>query len=564
MVRIALAQLNPHVGDVEGNAQEVHAAWQRAAEAGADLVVFPELVLTGYPPEDLLVKPEFVRANLEALERLAEQMGEGPAALIGFVDRADDGPTRDGEEAGERLLRNAAAFVTGGRVAARYHQRRVPTYGVFDEARWFAAGRDHLVVNVGETPVGVTICEDLRGEAEPVLDAVHAGARLVVNLDASAYHRGAGGEREQRVRALAAEHRVPIAHVNAVGGQDGIVFDGDSMVTERDGEIVARGTQFEEDLVLVELDLPGEPIDGAPTHPTTDGERPPIDRQDDPRLDEVAEVWEAVVLGLRDYCRKNGFERVALGLSGGIDSTLTAAVAADAVGPQNVLGVSMPSRFTSDRSHEDIDATVEGLGIELATISIDPLMDGFDEALSDIFGDRDRDETEENIQARIRGVLLMAISNKLGHLVLATGNKSEAAVGYATLYGDTVGGFAPLIDCTKQLVYALAEHRNERGTAIPESVISKAPSAELAPGQIDEDSLPPYEVLDAILELYLEQDHGVEAIVAQGYDEGTVREVIRLIDNAEFKRQQAPPGTKVTERSFNHDRHVPITNGWRP
>jgi NAD+ synthase (glutamine-hydrolysing) len=568
VIRIALAQLNPHVGALEHNLRLVRDGWEHARDAGADLVAFPEMVLTGYPPEDLLMKPEFIDANLEAVRKLATELVDGPAAIVGFVDQATTPPDRDDWDVAvvtRTDLRNAAAFLTGGEIAAVYHKRRLPTYGVFDEARWFSAGDRPAVVTVADVPVAMTICEDLWTDAGPVAESVESGARIVVNINASPYHRGKPEQRDERVAGHARSLGVPIVYVNTVGAQDGVVFDGGSMVAGEDGRVTARAAQFRNDILVVDVGVEAGPFDRAPAHPRHDRPRPKIDREDEPRLDEVGQVWEAVVLGLRDYCRKNGFERVTLGLSGGIDSTVTAAVAADALGPENVLGVSMPSRFTSDESFRDIDASVEGLGIEGTEIAIDPLMEGYDDALADLFEGHDHDETEENIQARIRGVLLMAISNKLGHLVIATGNKSEAAVGYTTLYGDTVGGFAPLIDCTKQMVYALAEHRNARDDdeVIPEAIISKAPTAELAPDQTDEDSLPPYSVLDPIIELYLEQDRGIQAIVDEGYDEETVREIVRLIDNAEFKRQQAPPGVKVTERSFNHDRHVPITNGWR-
>ncbi len=568
-MRLALAQVNPHVGDVDGNADRVLAAWRRADELGADLVCLPELVLTGYPPGDLIVDPEVVAANRRALDDLAVGGPAGCAAVVGFVDQIDSEaaagdwdvsiPARDD-------LRNAAAVLGDGRIVGAYHKGRLPTYGVFDEARWFTPGRDPLVVGIAGVPVGITVCEDLWAETGPLRDAVGAGATVIVNINASPYHRDKRTERERWVRRHAVGSGLWVAYVNAVGGQDSLVFDGDSMIAGPDGAIVARGAQFAEDLVVVDLEV--DPADDAPVGtaalPDTSGERPPLpDREDPPRLDPVAEVWEALVLGTRDYCAKNGFERAVLGLSGGIDSSVTAAIAADALGADNVLGVFMPSPFTADESLSGAQELSTNLGTELLTIPIEPLMEGFDDVLEETFAGRERDVTEENIQARIRGTLLMALSNKLGHLVLATGNKSESAVGFATLYGDMAGGFAPLLDVEKQLVYELARHRNRRGPAIPESVIQRPPSAELAPGQEDEDRLPPYEVLDDILRQYVEEVRGVDEIVASGHEEETVREVMRMVDAAEFKRRQAAPGVKISERSFGEDRRMPITNAWR-
>lgn len=547
-MRIALAQLNPTVGAIDANAKDVRAAWERADAAGADLVVFPELVLTGYPPGDLVLEPKLVRANLEALERLAVDGPAGTAAVVGFVDEVE--PT---EEAGDwdvsvaarNDLRNAAAILRDGRVSATYHKARLPTYGVFDEARWFTSGGVPVVVDIAGVAIGITICEDIWSDPGPVSRAVEAGAAVVVSLNASPYHLGKAEQRVDWMRRHAEHHGAWMVYVNAVGGQDGIVFDGDSFVSRPDGEVVARGAQFAEDLVVVDLDPDAPPHD------------------DPPRLEEVPEVWEALVLGTRDYCRKNGFDRVVIGLSGGIDSSLTAAVAVDALGPESVLGLLMPSPFTADASNEDAEALAANLGFETLTVPIEPLMTGFEEALASVLEKGERGIPEENIQARIRGVLLMAVSNKLGHLVLATGNKSEAAVGYSTLYGDMVGGFAPILDVRKQLVYALSRHRNSRSAAIPERVLERAPTAELSPGQRDEDSLPPYAVLDEIVRLYVEQAAGVEQIVAAGHDEALVRDVVRMIDASEFKRHQAAPFVKISERSFTKERRMPITNAWR-
>jgi NAD+ synthase (glutamine-hydrolysing) len=548
-LRIALAQLNPTVGAIDANARAVLAAWERADAAGADIVVFPELVLTGYPPGDLVLEPQVVRANRDALERLA---GEGPAgtiAIVGFVDEVEEteepGSDWDVSVPARDDLRNAAAVLSDGLIAAIYHKARLPTYGVFDEARWFTAGGEPVVVEVGEVKTGITICEDVWSDPGPVARAAEAGASVIVALNASPYHLGKSAQRVEWMRRHAVDHAAWTVYVNAVGGQDGIVFDGDSFVCDPEGEVVARGAQFAEDLVVVDLDPDAPP------------------RDDPPRLEETAEVWEALVLGTRDYCRKNGFDSVVIGLSGGIDSSLTAAIAVDALGPESVLGVLMPSPFTADESNEDAEALARNLGFETLTIEIEPLMSAFEMSLAPIFGDRKRDVTEENIQARIRGMLLMAISNKLGPLVLATGNKSESAVGYSTLYGDMVGGFAPILDVKKQLVYALSRHRNIRGPAIPERVLERAPTAELSPGQKDQDSLPPYAVLDEIVRLYVEQAASVEQIVAAGHDEMLVRDIVRKIDAAEFKRHQAAPFVKISERSFTKERRMPITNAWR-
>ncbi|MDP8961396.1 MAG: NAD+ synthase [Actinomycetota bacterium] len=584
-LRIALAQINPLVGDVIGNTDLVLTSWRRAADSGADLVVFPELVVTGYPPEDLLLKPEFVAANLEAVERAATEGPQGTAAVVGFVAR--DGRATDAREwdvtvSARDDLHDSAAVIADGEVIGIYHKGRLPTYGVFDEARWFTAGYQPLVVKVAGVAVGVVICEDIWNGEGPLTTAARHGARVGVVLNASPYHRGKRDQRERWVRHHARQDGIWVAYVNAVGGQDGLVFDGDSFVSAPDGVVVARAVQFDEDLLVVDLEVgvgerswlaqdrgrdrlvDDEPRPDAVNPRGRVGQRPELpDRPQRPRLDPVAEVWEALVLGTRDYCRKNGFERAVIGLSGGIDSSLTAAIAVDALGADNVLGVLMPSPHTSEQSRDDAEAVAKNLDISTDRIEITALMEGFADALADLFAGRERDETEENIQARIRGVLLMAISNKLGPIVLATGNKSETAVGYATLYGDMVGGFAPLVDVHKLLVYDLARHRNERGEVIPESVLTKPPTAELRPGQRDEDALPPYEVLDPIMCSYVEDDLGVDAIVERGYDRDTVRQVVGMIDHVEYKRRQAALGVRITQRAFGRDRHVPVTNGWK-
>jgi NAD+ synthase (glutamine-hydrolysing) len=565
-LRLALAQLNPTVGAVSANTDAVLAAWRAAEDAGADVVAFPELAVTGYPPQDLLLEPEFVAAAVQACDRLAAEAPPSPAGIVGLVDHVEEEqrsrawdvtvPARDD-------LRNAAAVIAGGRVLGTYHKARLPTYGVFDEARWFTPGTRPLLFAVDGTNVAVTICEDLWADDGPVDEAARLGAQVVVNINASPYHRGKRSQREHWVRRHAQRHGFWVGYLNAVGGQDGLVFDGDSLVASPDGEVVARGHQFAEDLVVADLDV--EPQD-SPGLPQVEGaaHKPALPCRDEPeRLDPVAEVWNALVLGTYDYCRKNGFERAVVGLSGGIDSSVTAAVAADALGPENLLTVAMPSPFTSRESLEDAEAVASKLGAAYAVIPIEDLMDGFDAALADVFEGLEPDVSEENIQARIRGVLLMAVSNKLGHIVLSTGNKSEAAVGYSTLYGDMVGGFAVLLDVEKRLVYELARHRNGRGEVIPQRVLDKPPSAELRPDQTDEEALGPYEVLDGILRLHIEEAMGVADIVAGGYDEDTVRRVVAMVDRAEYKRRQAAPGVKITERSLSLDRRVPITNAWR-
>lgn len=610
MLRTGLVQLNPTVGDVEGNAARILTRWREAADAGCDLVVFTELAVAGYPPEDLLFKPEFVAANATALDRLAADGPEGSLAVVGFAGtdtaRAADGPDPDTEggwdvSVSHLGLRNSAAVLADGQVRGVYHKGRLPNYGVFDEARYFLPGERPLVVEVAGVAVGITICEDLWVAEGPVTGAVERGARVVVNLNASPFHAGKRAERERWVRHHARHHGIHVAYVNQVGGQDELVFDGDSLVCGPDGEVLARGAQFAEDTVVVDLEVTQAPAGEGGTTPARAGEapgrtgdvpgrtgdvpgrtgaepdptgrtpggagrhrRPLPDRHEPERLDRVAEVWEALVLGTRDYCRKNGFQQAVVGLSGGIDSSVTLAVACDALGPGNVMAVAMPSPHSSPESLEDARAVAGNLGADLEVVPIQPAMEAFDGMLAEPFAGLPEDVTEENLQARIRGIVLMAFSNKLGRILLSTGNKSELAVGYATLYGDMAGGFSVLKDCLKGLVYELAHHRNGRSRVIPERVLSKPPSAELRPGQRDSDSLPPYRTLDPIVAAYVEDDCSVEEMVAAGHDPGTVRQVVALIDGAEYKRRQAPPGVKITERAFGKDRRVPITNAWRP
>jgi NAD+ synthase (glutamine-hydrolysing) len=572
-LRIALGQLEARVGDVAGNVEEILDAWTRAAEAGADLVVFTELATTGYPPEDLLLKPEFVRANLDAIDELARRGPAGTVALVGYVGCRDEDET-DATDAehwdvalASRDLRNSAAVLADGEVIATYDKLRLPNYGVFDEARYFTPGDQPCVVEVAGVAVGVTICEDLWSERGPVQAAAQAGAQVIASLNASPYHRGKRPDRERWVTEHTARHGVWLAWVNCVGGHDDVVFDGDSMLGGPDGRIVARGAQFDGDLVLHDLDVEPADID-APTAraPGAGGDRPPLgEREDAERLDEVEEVYTALVRATRDYCHRNGFDDAVIGLSGGIDSALTFAVAVDALGADHVTGVAMPSAWSTDHSKDDAEAQAEAMGARYLVLPIGEPLDAVGHVLEGLVAtdfDDGAGVAYENLQSRLRGLLLMALSNEHGSIVLTTGNKSEYAVGYATIYGDMAGGFAPLKDVPKLLVYELSRWRNREGEVIPSSVIDKPPSAELRPDQKDEDSLPPYEVLDDIIEAYVVDDEGIEQIVARGHDEATVREILRKVDGAEFKRRQAAPGPKITERAFGRDRRVPITNLW--
>jgi NAD+ synthase (glutamine-hydrolysing) len=571
-VRVALAQINPTVGDLAGNEQKIGDQIARAREEQADLITFPELAVPGYPPQDLLLKPSFVAANIACLKRIAE-LTRGITAIVGFVDRTDD-------------LYNAAAVLHDGRVAAVYHKAYLPNYAVFDEDRYFRAGERPLVFSLGEVTVGINICEDIWYPAGPTKLQVLAGAQLVVNISASPYHAGKGTARERMLATRAADNVVCLAFCNLVGGQDELVFDGGSVVFDERGELVARGKQFTEDLLVAELDLAAvfrqqlhdprwrkerarqeagavDRVALAPTNPQPPraASPPPVT----PVLEPAAEIYQALMLGTRDYVRKNGFREVVIGLSGGVDSALTAAVAADALSPENVVGVFMPSRYSSVESREDAAQLAENLGIRFLTVPIDETFQTYLEMLAEPFAGLAQDVTEENIQARIRGNILMALSNKFGWLVLTTGNKSEMSVGYATLYGDMAGGFAAIKDVPKMLVYELVEHVNAREghAVIPQRILDKAPTAELRPDQKDEDSLPPYRVLDPILQAYVEEDRGLEEIIALGFDADTASEVLSMVDRAEYKRRQAPPGVRITPRAFGRDRRLPITNHYR-
>jgi NAD+ synthase (glutamine-hydrolysing) len=538
MVRIALGQIDATVGDLEGNVELMTAWTSRATEAAADIVVFPELAIPGYPPEDLVLRPAFVDANLEALTRLAKQTAGGCPVMTGFVDRTDRG------------IHNAAALIANGEVVARYHKVKLPNYGVFDEQRTFVPGDAECPVRMAGSELGLSICEDAWASGPPFDAYAQRGTSIILNINGSPYHRGKADERVKICRDRALETRAWIVYVNAVGGQDELVFDGGSIVVAPDGKLRHRAADFEEDLLLVDVDGDLSFADERPA-PATEPE----------------DVHRALVLGLGDYVRKNGFREVVLGLSGGVDSAFVASLAVDALGPDAVRALTMPSRHTSPESLEDAAEVARRLGIRLDSIAIEHIFAGYLSALEEPFRGTDPGVAEENLQARVRGNLLMALSNRFGPLVLATGNKSEYAVGYATLYGDMAGGFAPIKDVPKTLVYELVRWRNAQPGGeppIPERVVTKAPSAELRPDQRDTDSLPPYEVLDPIVEAYVEDDRSPEDLVASGADPAIVEQVIALIDRAEYKRRQAAPGIKITPKAFGRDRRMPITNRYRP
>jgi NAD+ synthase (glutamine-hydrolysing) len=570
-LRLALAQIDATVGDVEGNAAKIGDYLGLAADAGAQVVLFPELAINGYPPEDLLLKTHFLAAGRRALDGVAQQVRD-MVALVGFAEHADD-------------VYNSLAVLADGRVQAIYRKMFLPNYGVFDEQRYFQAGDAPAVIRVDGTTIGLTICEDIWEPGPPASDEALAGAEVIVNISASPYHRGKGAQRERMLVQRARDSLAYVAFCNLAGGQDELVFDGYSLVVDQDGELVARGKQFREELVVCDIDpstADAARLRDARHRPAARMRRPAVDmlgqleapaRHDStavggPRAKPLGpdeEVYEALCLGLRDYVDKNGFERVLLGLSGGIDSALTACVAADALGPERVVCAVMPSPHSSPETQDDARRLADNLGIERFELGLEPLMEAYDEVLTEAFRDTDQGIAEENIQARIRGNLLMALSNKFGWLVLTTGNKSEYSVGYTTLYGDMAGGFGVLKDVPKTLVYRLAHHRNQRGPkpVIPPTIIERPPSAELRPDQRDTDSLPPYDLLDAILEAYVEEDQGHDQLVRRGMPEDVVERVIRMVDSAEYKRRQAPPGIKITPKAFGRDRRLPITNRFR-
>ena len=568
-LRVALAQVNATVGDLAGNSELVLEWARRAVTAGAHLVAFPEMVLTGYPVEDLALRESFEVASRQALEALPQRLvdaGCGAAVVIvGYLD--------GDSAAGRRRVRNAAAVIHDGRVVARYFKHHLPNYGVFDEFRYFTPGDVLPIVAVHGVDVGVVICEDIWQDGGPVAALGAAGCDLVVCINGSPYERNKDDVRGELVTRRAAEAGAPMAYVNLVGGQDELVFDGDSMVLTPDGEPLARGPQFEEDLLVVDLDLParggragsigGFQVQRVPLLPQPLPPYAPLPGRLVEPLPDEAEVWSALVTGLRDYVLKNGFRSVVLGLSGGIDSAVCAALSVDALGPQAVYGVSMPSAYSSQHSRSDAAELAARTGLRYSVQPITRMVEAFVDEL------RLTGLAEENVQARCRGVTLMGLSNQHGHLVLATGNKSELAVGYSTIYGDAVGGFAPIKDVPKTLVWQLARWRNaeadKRGETppIPSSSIDKPPSAELRPGQLDTDSLPAYDLLDDVLDDYVEGDRGFTDLLAAGFPGELVERIVRMVDQAEYKRRQYPPGTKITLKAFGRDRRLPITNSWR-
>jgi NAD+ synthase (glutamine-hydrolysing) len=541
-----MAQINTTVGDFAGNTQKILKAIAEARSLGVDLLAFPELAVCGYPPEDLLFKPQFIEENLRSLGQVVEH-SSGLAIIVGFVDAKSD-------------IYNAAAVVHDGKLVGVYHKIYLPNYGVFDENRYFQAGKECPVYVIAGVGVGINICEDIWYEAGPATAQAYSGAEVIVNISASPYHFGKRNFRERMLGTRASDNVAIVAHNNLVGGQDELVFDGNSMVLDEKGQLVARGKQFEEDLVVADLDV--EAVFRTRLHDPRWRKQRVLQVRDLP-----GEVYDALVLGTRDYVHKNGFEKVVIGLSGGIDSSLVAAIAVDALGPSNVVGVAMPSRYSSPGSISDAELLVQNLGVRLITISIEKAFQAYLGMLAETFEGTEPDVAEENLQARTRGNLLMALSNKFGWLVLTTGNKSEMATGYTTLYGDMAGGFAVIKDVPKTLVYELAKYRNSVAGSelIPYTIIDKTPSAELRPEQKDVDSLPPYELLDPVLTAYVEEDKSVEQIIAMGFEAKLVEQAARLVDNSEYKRRQAPPGVKITPRAFGRDRRLPITNrfkGW--
>ena len=584
LLRIGLAQINSTVGDLDGNVTKIVDAIGRARALGVDLLAFPEMCVPGYPPEDLLLKPAFIQGCIERTRALAPHT-QGMTVVVGTLEREAD-------------LYNSAAVLHDGRFVGSARKRYLPNYGVFDENRYFMAERHSLVFARDGMVFGVNVCEDIWLSGGPSEEqVVRGGAEIILNLSASPYHEGKATERRRMISTRAADTLAIVCYVNLVGGQDEIVFDGSSLICDQHGEVLAEGAAFAEDLVVTDVDLDevfnarlhdprlrkersldeSEPMPRVHlTEPgrehASGGAGPSVGLVTKPALvarparvetSEEAEVYAALTLGVRDYVRKNGFENVVLGLSGGIDSALTACIAVDALGPEHVIGVAMPSPYTSRESQDTAEQLARTLGVKFQTVPIGDLMTSYEAALAPSFAGRAADTTEENLQARIRGNTLMALSNKFGWLVLTTGNKSETSVGYSTLYGDTAGGFAVLKDVYKTQVYALSRWRNAQSPVIPEHTLTRAPSAELRPDQTDQDSLPPYDALDAILREYVEEDRSPTEIARMGHDETLVRRVARMVDMAEYKRRQSPPGIKISPRAFGKDRRLPITNRWR-
>src|ERR1700674_4996444 len=570
VLRVALAQINPTVGDLAGNGRLIVDWIGRARDEGADVVCFPELAITGYPPEDLVLKPAFVRDNLRQLD-VVVQATRGISAVVGFVDQDGD-------------IFNAAAFMHDGELKAVYHKVFLPNYGVFDEQRYFSPGHRCPIFEVAGVRVGVSVCEDCWYPSGPMAWQADHDAELMININGSPYHEGKRGPREAMVAGRAADYGAFIAWVNTVGGQDELVFDGNSVIFGPQGDVLAHASSFQEELLVADINLGSVPFHRPHENIRHEAEgaarlelavtevpvtasavpkpkpAPPIRKAP---LEGPAEVYAAVVLGTHDYVRKQDFKKVVVGLSGGVDSALTAAIAADALGPDNVIGVRMPARYTSHESLEDAGLVAEALGIQLMDFPIEPAHLAFEEILAGAFRDTQPGVAEENLQPRIRSTILHALSNKFGYIVLTTGNKSELATGYGTLYGDMAGGFAVLKDITKKFVYRLSRYRNTLSAVIPQRIIERAPSAELRPNQVDQDSLPPYDVLDAIVERYVEQDQSVAEIVAAGFKREDVHRIVNLVHINEYKRRQAPVGIRITPRGFGKDWRYPITNKYR-
>lgn len=576
-LRVALAQINSTVGDLKGNVSKIIDCIMKSMKAGVQIVAFPELAITGYPPEDLLLKNTFIEDNLDALKKIQKHVGD-ISVIVGYVDKKND-------------IYNAAAVLYKKRLVDTYHKIFLPNYGVFDEYRYFKPGTRVPIYRIGDTWIGINICEDIWYPTGPTLYQTRGGAEVIVNINASPYSIGKNKLREKMLSARASGNGAIIAYLNTVGGQDELVFDGHSLIVNQDGVVTARGKQFEEDLLIVDLDLEGVMLKKLRAPRIKQGALPyendPVEKiaipvkktlrtgkatsqvrissQNTTCMDSLQEIYSALVLGISDYVRKNGFKGVVIGLSGGADSSLVASLAVDALGKKNVVGLLMPSPYTSKESTEDVHALVKSLGMNLIDVPINTILQSYLDSFKKPFKGLPSDVTEENLQARIRGNMLMAFSNKFGWLVLTTGNKSEMSVGYATLYGDMAGGFAVLKDVPKTMVYKLIKwkNKNEDRYVIPGRVIRKAPTAELRPGQKDTDTLPPYNILDPILKAYIEEDRSFKEILSLGVDAECIRNVIKMVDRSEYKRRQSPPGVKITQRAFGRDRRFPITNRYR-
>jgi NAD+ synthase (glutamine-hydrolysing) len=570
-LRIAMAQINTTVGDFDGNVKKILGAIDNARAVKADIVTLPELAICGYPPEDLLFKPQFIQANLQSLQKIVEA-SQGITVVVGYVDSDGD-------------IYNAAALISDGKLIGTYHKMYLPNYGVFDENRYFRAGAECPVYVINGIGIGINICEDIWYEAGPATVQAYAGAEVIINISASPYHAGKGESREKMIATRALDNVAIFAYNNLIGGQDELVFDGHSLLIDERGNLITRGKQFEEDFIVADLDIEAvfrarlhdprwrkeSPLLGKTgwqqtktivSQTSAHNQKPPIKLRHITALEPTAEVYQALVLGTRDYIHKNGFEKVVIGLSGGVDSAIVATIAVDALGKNNVIGISMPSRYSSTGSVTDTQKLTQNLGIKLKTISIEKPFQAYLETLTESFTGAKPDSAEENLQARVRGNLLMALSNKFGWLVLTTGNKSEMATGYTTLYGDMAGGFAVIKDVPKTLVYKITKYRNTQAgfDLIPAAIIEKPPSAELRPDQKDSDSLPMYEILDSILTAYVEDDKSVDQVVALGFEKAIVQKTAKLVDRSEYKRRQAPPGVKITSRAFGRDRRLPLTS----